>query len=102
MASSEFGDSLFEKFSNVPSNLIGISDYLNSARSIPEWEQRCLRVGRDTACINAMCELGGDFGSFYTGVYANQASEYYTFERVMAEAQLYVPFMLTIRAAVSD
>lgn len=78
-------------------NLVELYEYLDQARSVEEYSARLKTVMEDTARINAMCELGGEVGSFGAGIYLNACCEKYMTERILlANSELSVEQQLQI------
>lgn len=66
-------------------NLQIAQEYLATAQSDVQYRGRLWQVAEDTATINAMCEIGGEPGTFASGAMANKVADQYMNEMVDTE-----------------
>lgn len=68
---------IVDKILNPLDNLRVAAEYLETSKSDVQWRARFWPVFEDTGTINAVCEVGGDAGSFMAGVSSNKIAEKY-------------------------
>ena len=83
-AASDMND-LSEKLGTPFTNLQVAQEYLATAQSDVQYRGRLWQVAEDTVTLNAMCELGGEPGSFAAGALSNKIADEYMNEMVETE-----------------
>jgi len=66
-------------------NIQVAQEYLATAQSNVQFRSRLWQVAEDTVTINAMCEFGGNVGSFSAGAMSNKIAHNYMDEMVETE-----------------